>query len=352
MVAMVLTNVKLTLNLLVNWAYTRGMNKKDILNNKIKEAKTGIVLYSLTPPKVTTDAERLRTIANNQVERLKHLAIDGLILYDIQDESTRTEKERTFSFINTVAPEVYSKEYLAALPLPKIIYKSIANQTKDQFTDWLTNNSGVDQIVFVGASSQQQVDATQFSLSDAYALRQQHCQQLMLGGVTIPERHSKKGDEHLRLFGKMNKGCQFFVSQCVYNLNDTKNLLSDYYYYALEQGKNMAPLIFTLAPCGSLKTLQFMEWLGIEVPKWLYNDLKHSKDILEASITTSLNIAHEILNYAVGKNIPVGFNIESISIKKEEISAAHMLLNDVLTLVKPFKEDAVQAVRETHPSVY
>lgn len=81
-----------------------------------------------------------------------------------------------------------------------------------------------------------------------------------------------------------------------------------------------------------------MEWLGIEVPKWLYNDLKHSKDILEASVTTTTHIAEEILAYANKKNIPVGFNIESISIKKDEIGAAHLLLKNVLALVKPAEQ--------------
>lgn len=91
-----------------------------------------------------------------------------------------------------------------------------------------------------------------------------------------------------------------------------------------------------------------MEWLGIKVPKWLFNDLRHSEDILEASIKTSLNIAHEILNYAANKNIPIGFNIESISIKKEEINAAHSLLKDVLKLVRPSKESKT-VVKLTDP---
>jgi hypothetical protein len=310
---------------------------KSTLRDKIINRQPGLVFYSLTPPKVTTEASRLLAIAGNQVERLKNVAIDGLILYDIQDESTRTEKERTFSFIPTIAPEDYSKQFLSELDVPRIVYKSIANKTKDQFADWMLANQDIEYAVFVGASSHQQVEETKFSLNDAYSLKKEN---ILLGGVTIPERHRKKGDEHLRIFDKINKGCSFFVSQCVYNLNETKNLLSDYYYHSLETGNQPAPIIFTLAPCGSLKTLQFMEWLGIEVPKWLYNDLKHSKDILEASVTTATHIAEEILAYANVKGIPVGFNIESISIKKDEISAAHVLLKNVLALVKPEEKKA------------
>ncbi|SHL60265.1 5,10-methylenetetrahydrofolate reductase [Chitinophaga jiangningensis] len=311
---------------------------QDLLKTKLVEGQSGIVLYSLTPPKITTEEERVTAIAYNQVERLKNLDIDGLILYDIQDESLRTEKERTFSFIPTIAPEQYSKQFLADLSVPKIIYKSIANQTKETFSNWLEQNEDLQYSVFVGASSHQQVAATQFSLSDAYDLKKASGRDFILGGVTIPERHNKKGDEHLRIFNKMDQGCNFFVSQCVYNLHDTKNLLSDYYYNSVESGKQIAPVIFTLAPCGSLKTLQFMEWLGIEVPKWLYNDLKNSKDILKASLDTTTNIAAEILNYAQAKNMPVGFNIESVSIKKEEINAAQELLHNILDLTKEIRK--------------
>ncbi|MFD2887703.1 methylenetetrahydrofolate reductase [Chitinophaga cymbidii] len=304
------------------------------LADKINTGNSRLIFYSLTPPKVTTAPERIAEIAKGQFERISQQDIDALILYDIQDESSRTEQERTFAFISTVPPEVYSREHFQQLEVPKIIYKSIANFTGAQFSEWLTQNVDIKQSVFVGASSQKQVEKTNFSLQDAFGLRQQVSPELLIGGITIPERHAKKGDEHLRIMQKTLQGCSFFVSQCVYNVNDTKDLLADYYYHSCGQGIAPAPVIFTLAPCGSLKTLQFMEWLGIKVPKWLYNDLKHSKDILESSMHTCLNVASEILEYADRKNMPVGFNIESISIKKDEIDASMELLNGVIRMAK------------------
>ncbi|RYE39236.1 MAG: hypothetical protein EOP48_26025 [Sphingobacteriales bacterium] len=115
--------------------------------------------------------------------------------------------------------------------------------------------------------------------------------------------------------------------------------MSDFYFSAIENERQLSPIIFTLAPCGSLKTLKFMEWLGIEVPRWLYNDLKNSKDILEASVHTCKNIAMEIMEFASTKNIPIGFNIESVSIKKDEIEAANELLIDILRLSKHYLKE-------------
>jgi hypothetical protein len=318
-----------------------------MLRDKINRKESGLVFYSLTPPKVNTEPDKIQGIADKQISRLKGLSIDGLLLYDIQDESTRTEKERTFAFTPTITPEHYSRTYLNDLAVPKIIYKSIANLNQHQFAEWLNTNQDLEYAVFVGASSQQQVQQTNFGLNDAYGVKKTHRDSLVIGGITIPERHTKKKDEHQRIFSKVEQGCQFFISQCVYSINDTKDLLSDYYYTTIDEGREFSPIIFTLAPCGSLKTLQFMEWLGIQVPKWLYNDLKHSKDILGASVHTCINLANEIMEYASRKNIPVGFNIESVSIKKEEIEAANQLLIDTLKL---FGKNEINKIDDSGPS--
>jgi len=153
--------------------------------------------------------------------------------------------------------------------------------------------------------------------------------ELLLGGVTIPERHQSKGDEHLRVFDKIAKGCSFFVSQGVYDVNASKNFLSDYYYYGLEHNIPLVPILFTLTPCGSLKTLQFMKWLGISFPKWLENELMHSSDILEKSVNFSAQIWLELKSFADEKGIPIGCNIESVAIRKVEIDASIDLLKRV-----------------------
>jgi galactitol-specific phosphotransferase system IIB component len=80
--------------------------------------------------------------------------------------------------------------------------------------------------------------------------------------------------------------------------------------------------------------LEFMKWLGIEVPKWLYNDLRNAKDILDTSIKTSIMIADELMEFAAIKQIPIGFNVESISNKKDEIDAATEILNTISDRLK------------------
>lgn len=91
----------------------------------------------------------------------------------------------------------------------------------------------------------------------------------------------------------------------------------------------MKPVIFTLTLCGSPKTLDFLKWLGVSIPKWVENDLLNAQDILQKSFDISYRIFEELRDFANDKNIPIGFNIESVAIRKDEIEASIELLKKV-----------------------
>jgi hypothetical protein len=299
-----------------------------MLIDKIKNRESGIILYGITPPKKGTSSEEIEEISSRQIQRLQSLKVDGLILYDIQDEKSRISEERPFPFMETLDSFSYSKEYLYSLPIPKIIYRSVGKYTKSELSQFLVNASSKDYLtVFVGASSKSQ--AVTLSMNDAYKLKAEINSDLLLGGVTIPERHQSKGDEHIRVFNKISQGCAFFVSQGVYDVNASKNFLSEYYYYGQEHNIPLVPILFTLTPCGSLKTLQFMKWLGISIPKWLENELIHSSDILQQSVNFSEQSWLELKTFADEKGIPIGCNIESVAIRKVEVDASIELLRRV-----------------------
>lgn len=303
-----------------------------MLQEKISNRESGILLYGLTPPKQGQDHARLQEIAAKQIARVADLGVDGLILYDIQSEAERTNVERPFPFIETIDPDLYNREFLQSLRLPKIIYRCVGKYSRAEFEQWLGSapaNSDETLSVFVGAASREQ--KTDLTMSDAYKLRNQINRALSLGGVTIPERHLKRENEHLKLADKARNGCSFFVSQAVYNVEASKNLLSDYYYSCVEQEVDPLPIIFTITPCGSPKTLEFMKWLGINIPRWLENDLLNSGDILQKSVDLCREIIQELIAYGAEKNIPIGCNIESVAVRKAEIEASVQLVRDIKT---------------------
>jgi len=282
----------------------------------------------LTPPKEANSSEKITEISLKQCERLKGLNIDALILYDIQEEVDRIELDRPFPYLQTIDPTAYSKEYLRELSIPKIVYCCVGKYTETQLAEWVKADADQERYsVFVGASSSQQ--EVKLALQDAYQLSKGLNNNLTFGGVVIPERHLVKGDEHIRVVNKTKSGCDFFVSQATYNVEASKNFLSDYYYYCSNNGLEMVPILFNLAPCGSPKTLEFMKWLGISIPTWLENELKYSNDALDKSIRLSHKIFEEILDFGLEKGIPIGCSIESVSTRKVEIEASIQLLVDI-----------------------
>ncbi|MFY0652419.1 MAG: methylenetetrahydrofolate reductase [Cyclobacteriaceae bacterium] len=299
-----------------------------MLRDKILNRESGYLFYGITPPKAGHDEEKLKEIAGRQISRLEGLGIDALILYDIQDETARTDEERPFPFRRTESPHIYCSQYLEPLDVPKIIYQSVGKHDEEGFKSWLQNKEyNVQYSVFVGAPA----DDLKMSLmlNDAYRIKKEINPDIVLGGVAIPERHVEQKNEHLRLSAKIENGCNFFVTQCVYSTNNAKNFLSDFYYHAQENNIDLPPIIFTLTPCGSLKTLEFMKWLGIDIPNWLNNELVHSHDILQESLDVCRSVASELIDFCAAKQIPIGFNIESVAIRKVEIEASIELLKDV-----------------------
>jgi hypothetical protein len=301
-----------------------------MLRDKIRNRQPGIMTYGMTPPKINNTPDKIAEIANKQIERLKDLELDALILYDVQEEANR--EDRPFPYLSTVDPTIYSSEYLTQLNVPRILYRCVGKYTETELTDWIKQQPGEDRYsVFVGASSSKQ--AVSLRLPDAYRHSKILNDRLMFGGVVIPERHIKYNDEHLRVAGKVQDGCSFFVSQATYNLEAAKNFLSDYYYYCTGNGIDMVPILINICPCGSQKTLEFMKWLGISIPKWLENDLVNSHDILDKSVTLSRKIFEELFEFGLEKGIPIGCSVESVSTRKVEIDASIQLVKDIKAIV-------------------
>lgn len=297
------------------------------LLQKIENRSSGICLYGVAPPKLSTPPERLAEILAQQQARFAGLPVDGLVVYDIQDEQVRSAEPRPFPFLPTLDPEDYAHVHLQAVRLPKVVYRAVQRTSSEGFVQWLKGDPRGNTprfSVLVGAAKAPLHQG--LKLEDAYALARERAPNLTLGGIAIAERHARKLDEHQRILGKMQQGCRFFITQAVYDATSTKSLLSDYALALRQQELEPVPLILTFSPCGSPKTLEFMKWLGIAVPRWLENDLRHSADILEQSIRFCDRIFAEVLDYAREKRLPLGINVESISIRKPEIDASVELL--------------------------
>lgn len=300
---------------------------------KIKERESGILLYGITPPKIQTLPEKVATIAEKTLERIYPLDIDALVVYDVQDESARTSEERPFPFTGALDPFEFTCSHLQSLTIPKIIYRPAGKFTKEELSKWL-NDLTVNKCypVLVGLPAPDYKVKT--TLKEAYEIWNTHKEQSVIGAVTIPERHATLGDEDIRMMDKMESGVSFFVSQCIFNIDYARETMEALASTCRLKKQGMPTIIFTLTVCGSLKTLEFMEWLGIHIPDTLKNDLITTDNTVEQSVKIAIDIAEELINYCSEKLIPFGFNIESVAIRKEEIDASIFLVNKIGEMLK------------------
>ncbi len=286
----------------------------------------GVYFIGTTPPKKGTSVDDTKKIAEKLLERVSDIDFDGLIVYDIQDENSRTNKPRPFPFKSTHDPRQYSQLLNEISTRPVITYKSVVQSDSKAFEQWASEawtDYGIRDLVLVGSPSKN--NQISLPLSDAYDALVNHPNNFFIGGVTIAERHASKGNEHQRLIKKQQQGCQFFISQAIYNPQATIDMLTR---YAIEcKQKNIAPqrFILTFSPCGSAKTLEFIEWLGVSVPEATSLRILNADKPLYESIRICTNSLRQILDAVLPYELPLGLNIESLTNRKEEIDGSILL---------------------------
>jgi hypothetical protein len=228
-------------------------------------------------------------------------------------------------------PAYFLDHHLADWAGSVIVYRAVGKYTGGQLGHWLSE-ADRDRVltVLVGAASRHQVVRT--SLPEAYRRHAALSHPPRVGGVVIAERHAESGTEHLRMLRKQDAGCEFFVSQVCYDLDRTRNLLSDYTHSCRDQGLDPRPVVLTLAPCGSVKTLEFMTWLGIEVPRWLRAEISRG-DPLTASYEQCLLNARALIAYCRRLGLPFGINVESLTNRRLEIEASIDLVREIRTML-------------------
>lgn len=300
---------------------------------KIKSGQSGILTYGITPPKEGTTPERTAAIAEKITERLRGLDIDALVVYDVQDESARTPEERPFPFMQAQDPFDFTRRYLQNLNLPKVIYRPAGKFSKDELTVWLDAlHQNQCYPVFVGIPAPDFPVKT--SLAEAYALWSRHTATSVLGAITIPERHEVLKDEDQRILDKAKCGVSYFISQCVFNVRYARQVIEDLDRACRKDNARLPTVIFTLAVCGSEKTLYFMEWLGIHVPEYLKEDFRNAENMLARSVQVCLNIASELAGFCASRGIPFGFNIESVATRNDEVEASVYMVNQVAAMLE------------------
>jgi hypothetical protein len=311
-----------------------------------------VFLFGSTPPKEGTDVGKSRASCAKFAARSAVLATDGFVVYDIQDECSRTEIERPFPFRKTIDPSLYASFFPAVSGKQCIIYKSTVNSSRVQFEDWLNvavDRYGQEAFNLVGAASSKDMSLG-LSLEDAARIvtAKGGCK---FGCVCIPERQTLKGNEHLNMIRKMNYGAEWFITQGIFASDPLIKLVNVYGNECRSRGLKPKKVILTFAPCGRPKTMAFVKWLGMCVPEAVEAQIFASENPVSESVMLLCELFTQIIAATRDSGVPFGVNVESLSIFKEEIDAAHELFQrlQVHNHIKTRNYDLIISVYCPHP---
>jgi hypothetical protein len=263
-----------------------------------------------------------------------------LVVYDVQDEPGRSAEPRPFPFLPTLDSRIYAKLLHERTAHPVITYKSITGVQAETWDGWLTETRqeyGINFLSLVGNSSSKLADQG-IALSAATQMAAAHPARFTLGGVVIAERHSAQRPESARMLYKMRNGCRFFISQAIYDATATVQLLADYHQLCLREGIRPTRTILTFIPCGRAKTLEFMRWLGVGISDTTMQAILAAPAPLTKSVEICCENLRHILDQPYAEHLPLGINVESVSINREEIDASIDLFHALQGVLQGYRQ--------------
>lgn len=285
------------------------------LQAKLADPARPLRLYGTTPPRAGTPSDQVLAAAGKLAARLAPLPVDALVVYDIQDETGRTERARPFPFLATVDPRDYARFF----DRPTIVYKALGNVDEKSWRAWLDASRGVRFLSIVGRPA---AGKYALPLSRAIRLAAAHAAGFTIGGVVIAERHTAERSEAARLLAKGIEGCRYFISQTIYHAPPTERLLADYLRDCRGAGVEPRRIVLSFAPVGRDKTLGFLRWLGVNVAPETEREILGAARPLAQSIRICSDNLRRILDGKYAASIPLGVNVESVSINRDEIDAS------------------------------
>ncbi len=299
-----------------------------MLKGKLLDPGSGVLLYGTTPPRAGTAPDAVQAAAEKLAARLQPLPLDGVVIYDIQDESGRTDLPRPFAFSGTVDPRSYASLLAARTGKPAITYKGVGELDEPGWQAWLDETQrahGVDFLSIVGRPT----SGVRYplALSKAIRLAAAHPAGFTVGGVAIAERHTAERSESARLLAKGIEGCGYFISQTVFHAEASVRLLADYARDCRGAGVEPRRIVLTFSPVGREKTMAFLNWLGVRIPPETARAILGAANPLAKSIEICRDNLRRILEQPYAREIPLGINIESVSINRDEIDASADLVH-------------------------
>ncbi|MFN4182290.1 MAG: hypothetical protein ACK4G3_03700, partial [bacterium] len=262
--------------------------------------------------------------AKRIVDFIRDLPIDAVNIPEVRDEMRNGT--RMITFRPKIPPRRFArllrnkmrKNYRTDVEF--LINRCVVYTHRENQRKWLEStikNFAFRSLILVGGESSRISYPGPSVIESAKMASSLEVNPLNLGGITIPTRRKNEPllDEPYRLLSKSLSGISFFISQILLEIGSMKTLFSD--YWALCEKKNIEPcrIFLSFAPVSGKKDLDFLRWLGVEIPAPVERFLlQNPEKTLEHSLRLACHLWEDFSEWLTRKkiSIPVGINVEHV----------------------------------------
>ena len=280
------------------------------IKDKIKRPRRPVVVYEILPPRQKDGT--LNSYAENISSLLSQTHIDAINIPEVRDEVARGERPVKNQI--RAEPREFGKLLQDIVGIEAIVNRVVVHQELEKEMEWFEEtytNFEIENLITVGGESRK-IKYPGPSVNRALkAIKDNSKLNILCGGISIPSREK----ESLNLIEKSTNGSEFFTTQVLYDSSKIIKMISHYQKRCDEQNTFPRRLLLSFAPVSSKKNIDFLKWLGVEIPSETESFLnENEKNMVERSMEISVGVLEETLSF-LNKNkivVPIGLNVEHI----------------------------------------
>ena len=283
------------------------------IRDKIKKPQRPVVAYEILPPR--EEDGTLNSYAETISSLLSQTHIDAINIPEVHDEVGRGD--RPVANQKRGEPREFGMLLQDIVGIEAIINRVVVHEPYDKQMQWFEETNTkfeIENMIIVGGESSK-VSYPGPSVNEILeAITNKHNQNggnIFCGGIAIPSRKQ----ESKNLINKSNNGAEFFTTQVLYDSENIIKMINNYQTRCNELNTFPRRILLSFAPVSSQKNVEFLKWLGVEIPTNTEHYLQaRPGSMTERSLDVAIEVLNEILNH-IEKNdlkVPVGLNVEHI----------------------------------------
>ena len=283
------------------------------IKDKIKKPRRPVVVYEILPPREID--VNLNSYAGSISSLLSQTHIDAINIPEVRDELSRG-KRPVRNYLRA-EPRRFGKLLQDIVGVEAIVNRVVVHNKLEVQLEWIIETFEkyeINNLIIVGGESSKisypgpNVDQALNEISQLFNSRNGS---VFCGGILIPSRSK----ESVKIKTKSDNGADFFTTQVLYDSSKIIKTIGHYQKLCDKAKTYPKRILISFAPVSSAKDIDFLKWLGVEIPQSTEKYLNARPGTMtNRSLDVSIEVLNDILDFIIKNkiNVPIGLNVEHI----------------------------------------